>query len=162
MAGPEGTEGPGAPARGHGSPVLWAAAACHALAALMFVAFGVGYLARSEFLPYHRQAIGLEWKALIPSLQVLLLALMRVAGGALLGVGLAMLALLASPFRRGEAWARWAVAAVGAAAGVPALHAVVLVRTRTPGESPVVLVVAGLACIALGFLLSLLHRPPRP
>lgn len=149
------------PGHRRGSKVLWAAAACHGVAALLFVAFGATYLARSEFLPYHRQAIGLEWKALLPSLQVVLLALMRVAGGALLAVGLSMLALLAIPFRRGEAWARWAVAGLGAVAGVAALHATVLVRTRTPGESPVVVVIAGLGFIALGFLLSLLHRPPR-
>lgn len=131
------------------------AIACHGLAALLLLAFGVAYLARSEFMPYHRDAIGLEWRELHARVQALLLGLMRAAGGGFLASGLAVLLLLAFPFRRGERWARWAVPAVGVAAGAPALYAMLLVRARTPASPPLAAAVAFFALLALGLALSL-------
>lgn len=131
------------------------ALACHGLAALLLLAFGVMYLTRSEFMPYHRDAIGLGWGELHPRVQTLLLGLMRTAGGGFLASSLAMLLLLAFPFRRGERWARWAVPAVGVAVAAPALYVALLLRARTPASPPVLVVAVGLGLIGLGLVLSM-------
>ena len=147
----DGSTGPRRP----GATAARLALACHGLAALLLVAFGAAYLARSEFMPYHRDAIGLEWGDLHARVQALLLALMRGVGGGFLASGLAMLLLLAFPFRRGERWARWAVPAVGAAAGAGALYAVLLLRAYTPASLALLSVAVGLGLIGLGLVLSL-------
>lgn len=147
----DGANGPARP----GATAARLALASHGLAALMLVAFGVVYLARSEFMPCHRDAIGLEWRELHERVQALLLAMMRAAGGGSLASGLAMLLLLAFPFRRGERWARWAVPAVGAVAWAGALYAALLLKTRTPASPPLPAVAVGLGLVVVGLALSL-------
>ena len=56
----------------------------HLLAILTTLGFGLTYLLRRQFMPYHGVALEREWDALPHALQTLVLALMRaVAGGAL-------------------------------------------------------------------------------
>ncbi len=53
-------------------------------------------------MPYHSEALGSSWSDVGPKTQVLILALMRVAGGGFLATGLAMFILLIIPFRAGD------------------------------------------------------------
>lgn len=148
----DGSTGPARP----GATAARLALACHGLAALMLLAVGVAYLVRSEFMPCHRDAIGLEWRDLHERVQALLLAMMRGTGGGSLASGLAMLLLLAFPFRRGEGWARWAVSAVGAVAWAGALWGALLLKIRTPASPPLLAAAAvGLGLVVLGLALSL-------
>ena len=65
---------------------------CHLLAILTTLGFGLTYLLRRQFMPYHGVALEREWDALPYALQTLILALMRaVAGGALATALLSML-----------------------------------------------------------------------
>ena len=47
----------------------------------MTLAFGVIYLTRSQFMPYHSLALDKPWSEVESNTQTLILALMRVAGG---------------------------------------------------------------------------------
>jgi len=76
--------------------------------AIPSLVLGTIYLFRPTFMPYHAVALGKEWAELEPATQVLIKALMEVAGGGWLALGTLMLLLVAFPIRRGERWARWA------------------------------------------------------
>jgi len=57
---------------------------CYLIAAVGSIGFGIVYLARSTFMPYHRDAISTPWEKLEKPYQALFLALIKVAGGGFL------------------------------------------------------------------------------
>jgi len=133
----------------------FAATVCYALAVLVAMAFGVVYLTRSRFMPYHSDALQRNWDELDSQLQALLLALMRAVGGGWLTASLSVAFLLVFPFRAGETWARYAIPLVGLAAALPSLYAALYVRTRTPASPPVSLVLVAILLLIVGFIISL-------
>jgi len=133
-----------------------AAFVCYALAALLAVIFGIIYLGRSQFMPYHEEAIGTPWNKLDHRLQALLLGLMRTAGGGLLAGGLTVMILLLFPFRAGESWSLFAIPAIGLVTVVPALYATVLIRSRTRAHTPVAASAIGVGLLVVGFIFSLI------
>lgn len=140
------------------SPTRWIAVACYAGTALSSLVLAAIYLTRPEFMPYHADALGLGWEAVDPAAQVLVLALMRVAGGGFLAVGLATAVVAAGPFRRGETWARIALPAIVAAFYGPTLWATLAVAAQTPATPPYWGPASGLAAAAIGSALDLLDR----
>jgi hypothetical protein len=128
---------------------------CHLLGALLLSVFGLVYLFRPEFMPYHADAVALGWSEVEPSFQVLILALMRVVGGAWLAAAMAIVILLFFPFRRGEKWACWAIIIVGMCASVPSLYATVYVTQNTPATAPWAVASVGILLFIVGFALSL-------
>jgi hypothetical protein len=60
--------------------------ACHVLGILTMIGFGLVYLLRKQFMPYHRVALGQEWAEVPRPVQVLTLALMRAVAGATLAL----------------------------------------------------------------------------
>jgi hypothetical protein len=128
---------------------------CYLVAALVSIGFGLVYLARSTFMPYHRDALSTSWEKLDTPLQALLLALIKVAGGGFLTSGLSVGFMLFFPFRAGESWARFAIPLVGLAMSLPSLYATVLVRRRTPATPPVAISMILIALILLGFVFSM-------
>jgi hypothetical protein len=117
--------------------------------------FGAIYLVRSQFMPYHQEAVGIPWSQLDPRFQALLLGLLRVAGGGFLTAGICVAILLLIPFRGDEAWSRYAIPVIGLASSVPALYATVLIRARTGARTPVAASGAAVGLIVAGFVLSL-------
>ena len=95
--------------------------AAFGLAALLALAFGARYVFTQEFMPYHATVLGKPWAALEPRLQFIILGMLKVAGGGLLGYGVALLWLLL-PLHRGEAWAAWAALTVSLVVVVPILY----------------------------------------
>jgi len=132
------------------------ATACYLVAAGLSAMFGVIYLTRSEFMPYHSKAIGQEWDELPANLQVLLLALMRACGGGLLGVGLCLAILVIVPFQSGASWAMYTIPGIGLVTSLSTLYATYLVKTKTPGTPPIGMSVLGIGLFLIGFLLSFL------
>ena len=128
---------------------------CHSLAAALLVVFGFVYLFRPEFMPYHADAIARDWGDVEEPFQVLILALMRVAGGGWVASATAIAILLLVPFRQGLRWARWAIPVVGLLVSAPALYATAYVRRYTPAEPPWLAALAGMTLLMLGFVSSL-------
>ena len=139
--------------RGRG--LLKAAWVCHLLVALGFLAVGLAYLLIPEWMPYHARAAGTSWASLDASMQVLLLAFLRGSGAAMLAGALAILVMLAIPYRRGERWARHAVAAVGLSATLPLLAVMLWLEHETGAAPPITAVVAAIALQCVGWGLSL-------
>ena len=104
--------------------------------ALPSLALGAIYLFRPTFMPYHALALGKEWAELDAATQVLIKALMDVAGGGWLALGTLLLLLVAVPIRRGERWARWAAPTASLLFYVPTLLATLSVLQQTPASPP--------------------------
>jgi hypothetical protein len=127
--------------------------ACIAIPALVELGLGVIYVSATEPMSYHKEAIGVGWTQLEPGVRALLLTLLNGYGSAHLAVGIALSALLLFPLRRGQAWARWAVLAVG----LPVLAATAYLSARlgaatganVPWQGAVALVVLFVAGVAL-------------
>lgn len=97
------------------------AAACHGLVGAGLVVFGLRYVLADSWMSYHEEVVGLPWEAVPPPMSRLLLALIRGAGVATAAGGLALLLLLAIPWRRGERWAIHGLPLLGLAGTVPLL-----------------------------------------
>lgn len=110
--------------------------ACHLVAAVASGVMGGWYLVASRFQSYHADAAGLGWDELEPGLQVVLRALLNVAGGGWLATAVAIAWLLAVPWRRGERWAEWAAPTVGLAVWLPTTWATIEVTYRTDAVAP--------------------------
>ena len=128
----------------------------YALVALVLILFGLIYLIKNQFMPYHEEALNSSWSDLESNLQVLILALMRAAGGGFLATGLAIFILLIIPFRAGDTWAMYGIPSIGLCTSFGTLYATLLVKTRTPGNPPVILSSIALALTIIGFIFSLI------
>jgi hypothetical protein len=127
------------------------------LAALLALAFGVRYVFTREFMPYHATVLGKPWASLELRLQLIILGMLKVAGGGLLGYGVALLWLLL-PLQRQEAWAVWAALTVSLAVVVPILYVVVWLRRIEPAaKTPLGPCLAVLALVVAGSVASLVR-----
>ena len=128
---------------------------CHFTGSILFGLMGVMYLRRREFMPYHAEAVGTSWAEVEPAFQILILALMRVVGGAFLALALATVVIAIKPFREAQAWATWLLPAIGFTAMGASLVATMSVARNTPGNPPVAVVLGSGILIGLCFGLSL-------
>ena len=115
--------------------VMWAMA-LHALPTVGLLAQGLLYLTTSRFMPYHGEALGVAWEALPAHQQGFVLGVIKGMGAGSVGVTLALLIMLAGPFRRGDPWAQWAVPAVGITFTLLTAYAAYTIDIRTPASPP--------------------------
>jgi hypothetical protein len=132
-----------------------AAFACFALGGLYIYALAFDYLTRSEFMPFHREAVGKRWADIDSRMQTLVLSLMRAVGGSVFATGLAFTVILVIPFREGQAWAAFALALIGTAAGATALFATSYVKRQSPAHPPITGPIVGILLSLTGLILSL-------
>ncbi len=85
---------------------------CYGLVALGSMVIGVRYLLADQIMSYHLQALGTSWEAMAAGPRIMTLSFMKAGGLGFFITGLAVAILLAMPFRRGEAWSRWALGAI--------------------------------------------------
>lgn len=125
------------------------------LAAALALAFGARYVLTKAFMPYHAAVLDKPWTVLEPRLQIVILGMLKVAGGGLLGYGLVLLWLLL-PLQRGEAWAAWAALSISLAVVGPILYVVVWLRRIQPSaKTPIVPALIVLVLVAVGAIASL-------
>jgi hypothetical protein len=129
---------------------------CFILVGITGLIFAALYLFRGKFMPYHADALGRSWGELDAETRVLIMALMRVAGGGWLATTVAIALILNFSFLAGEAWASWAILLTGFSVVVPTIVATLLVRTRTKAHPPVLAAVLALVLLLTGCLLGIL------
>lgn len=122
--------------------------------ALALLAFGVVYLSCSTILPYHRQAMNMNWEELNTGLQVLFQAFMKMVASSFLLAGLSMLILLFIPFKKGAPWAHWAIPLLGLVSTGFALYVSATVTIKTHALTPWPVALTGIILIVAAFLLS--------
>jgi hypothetical protein len=133
-----------------------AALVCYSLVVLIAFVFSAMYLLRSKFMPYHGDAVEHKWEEVDANHQVLILALMRAAGGGWLSAGISMIFLLVFPYRTGELWSIFALPLVGLATASAALYAALYVKRNSRANPPVGLVGAAILLLLLGFIFSII------
>ncbi len=135
---------------------MWWAFVCHLLVSLFLAIFGLIYLFQPEFMPYHAAAVGRKWSAVDPAFQILILALMKVAGGAWLATAGAMMVLLFKPFREGARWVLWTVPAMGLTVAATSLYVTLYVAANTSATPPWLAAAFGVSLLVVGLILSLI------
>jgi hypothetical protein len=132
-----------------------------ALAAVLLVAlgailFGVRYMRRDAYLPYHAAVAGRSFVDLDPGIQVVVLGMLRIIGGGFVTLGVALL-WLCFALHKGAGWAPWAILSVSAVALGPMLYVAIGLRAYRPeAQTPVRPVLVMMLLIAAGVTLSLL------
>ena len=106
------------------------------LLTIVGAAWGVGFLLRSEFTPYHGAAAGVPWPEVPRNFQVVILALTKLAGGLWVAFALCIFVLLWFPFRQGARWALWAVPLLMLAQLVAPMPAMIHLTTHTTATPP--------------------------
>ena len=140
------------------SLLLSVAFICHLLAILTTLGFGLTYLLRRQFMPYHGVALKREWDAMPTAFQILVLALMRAVAAGALATALLSTVILLIPFRAGEVWAFWTLPASTLVLAGGALYAMRLVATNTPARPPYAPIMIAAALVMIGLVLSLCGR----
>jgi peptidoglycan/LPS O-acetylase OafA/YrhL len=135
-----------------------AALACYLAVDLGFVAMGLVYLFSPRFMPYHAHVVGMQWPQVPEGFQRLLLTFQRGSGAAALACALAFAILVLVPLRRGDAWARRAVPAVGLTGVLPTTALVAGLGASTGAPVPLAPLLAAIGLLVAGWLLSLEPR----
>jgi hypothetical protein len=120
--------------------------------------FGFIFLFRGEFMPYHAEAVGMPWAQVPRPFQILIMALLKLAGGAWLTVAVAELVLLLIPFRQGARWALWAVPLLGLLHYAGVCIAMAHVTLNTSAAPPWVATIASAVLLLVGAALSIPRR----
>lgn len=128
---------------------------CYFITAVVSVLFGIIYLTRSEFMPYHAAALDKRWPELEVRVQTLILALMRAAGGGFLATGLGVILLLYVCFTTGEKWPLFVIPVIVFITSLGSLYATLLVKAKTPGSPPVKLALLSIGLLLIGIILSI-------
>jgi hypothetical protein len=124
------------------------------LHALAGAAWGIGFLFRSEFTPYHRAAAGMPWSEVPANLQVVILALTKLAGGLWVAVALCIVVMLLIPFRQGARWAVWAIPLLLLAQLVAPMPAMIHLTTHTSATPPWTLTLGSIVVTLVAFVVS--------
>jgi len=128
------------------------------LVALAGIVFGVRYMRRQAFLPYHAAVAGTSWAELDPGVQAVILGRLKVIGGGFVTLGVTLL-WLSFALHEGARWAPWAILTISAAALGPMLYAAIRLRAFRPdAQTPVSPTLAMIVLIVVGFGLSILAR----
>ena len=129
---------------------------CYGVVALVSLIFGIIYLTRTQFMPYHSLALGKQWSEVESNTQTLILALMRVAGSGFMVTGITILVLLCIPFQAREQWAIYSIFSIASCTSFSSSYATFLVDRRTPANPPLKLSYATVALTLIGFICSML------
>ena len=124
---------------------------CYGLNAFVALIFGVIYVTRSQFMPYHSLALAKPWSEVEPNTQTLILALMRVAGGGFIATGIAIVVLLCIPFQAHEQWEIYSIFTICFCSSFSSAYATFLVHNKTLGNPPFKLSLGAVLLSLVGF-----------
>jgi hypothetical protein len=134
-----------------------AAGLSYGITAIVSLVLGGIYAVKQSFMPYHADALSMGWGEVEAANQVLISALMTVAGGGWFTVGVVILVLLVFPFRNDRRWALYALPAVILLFYLPNLWATLSVLQNTPGNPP--WQGNAIACLSAVVGFALYHKP---
>lgn len=130
-----------------GNLMTWAAGA-------ILLSFGLIYLFRDSFMPYHAEAVSMEWIKMDPAVRYLVLALMRAASGGFISAALAMIILQMKFSNSRDPWIPWLILLIGSIMMLCISYATILIRIHTPGKSPLADAIIGELLLIAGFFLN--------
>ncbi|MEI9909303.1 MAG: hypothetical protein WDO71_06370 [Bacteroidota bacterium] len=120
------------------------------------VLFGLVYLFRVRFLPYHEDALNKDWKDVTPAFQVLILALMRAVGGGAAASGFSIIILqYYHHTNSGSHWIPVVILINGLLISCGSLYAMLLVRLKTSGRPPIWAIAVSVLLLFAGYFTSM-------
>ena len=125
------------------------------LASVILIVLGIIYLFNPQFMPYHRQAIALQWEEVPFAFQKLILALMRALGGAYLAIGITICLLQIHVNKTQNKLAVIILFISGIVVTISSLYASLVVRINTPGKAPYYLALLGGTLLIAGLYYNL-------
>lgn len=132
---------------------------CYGLVAVASLAVGVHYLLADQIMSYHLQAMNTTWEMMTAGQRIMTLSFMRAGGLGFLISGLALAILLAVPFRRGESWSRWALAAIATVDTALMTANIFNLQMNSLANPPLAPTAFALALSLAGFAFSLGVKP---
>ena len=90
------------------------------LVALAGIVFGIRYMRRQAFLPYHAAVAGKSWAELDPGVQTIILGMLKIIGGGFVTLGVTLI-WLCFALDEGARWPPWTVRTISAVALGPML-----------------------------------------
>lgn len=125
------------------------------LAAILSFLFGMIYLTRPKFMQYHRMAVQKDWEELVPEMRTLITALMRALSSGFLAVAFALVMLQLRFNLSGEHWIALSILIIGSILALGSLYAMFLIRTRTKGRPPIVIVLVIFVLMIAGYFFNI-------
>ncbi|PCJ35816.1 MAG: hypothetical protein COA99_13625 [Moraxellaceae bacterium] len=125
---------------------------------LGMIGIGCLYVFGNEFMPYHSDIIQTSWVNVGANEKILYLGMMRTEGAGFLACALAIVILLAIPFREGRRWSYWAIPIIGIAEYLPTLIATYHVSTITNATPPWPAVLSGCVLFLVGLVLTVVDN----
>jgi hypothetical protein len=119
------------------------------------IVFGIVYVTASEFMPYHAQALNVDWNQLGENYKTLFLALIRLAGVGGLVAGIVNLTLVGYLYHRVESGLIWLLIASSLIFQSMMNYVVYTVYNNTAGDPPLLIVSFGSVTILIATILLL-------
>ena len=126
-------------------------------AALLAFLFGLIYLTKPKFMDYHRMAIQKDWEELVPEMRTLITALMRALSSGFISVAFVLATLQLQFNRSHEPWLPLTILLTGSLLALGSLYAMFLIRTRTKGRPPIMVVLIIFVMLIAGYFFNMYH-----
>jgi len=126
-----------------------------AMVGISHLIFGMVYVTANEFMPYHAQALKVDWNSLDENYKTLFLALIRLAGAGGLVAGLVNLTLVSCLYHRVESRLIWLLIASSLIYQAMMNYVVYSVYINTPGDPPLLIVSIGSVTFIIATILLL-------
>ncbi|PIB39526.1 hypothetical protein [Maribacter sp. 4G9] len=124
------------------------------LAALILLGMGLIYLFKNSFMPYHSDAISLEWNEVDSNIQFLILAFMRAMSGGFIAIAI-VIAFLQKIFASDKiARIPLLILIGGLIVSLTSIYATLIVRFNSPGKPPTSLAIIVIALLIIGYIFN--------
>ena len=118
-------------------------------------AFGLLYLLKTSYMPYHGEAVGLTWKELPYEFQRLIWTYMKAASGGWIALGVVFGVLQYRFNQSKEVWMPYLILVGGLIFGIISIISAVGLKMTTPANAPVMPVIVILSLLLVGFVFNL-------
>jgi hypothetical protein len=138
-----------------------ASIALYCIVGLFLSLGGANYVLRSEYMPYHAQATGIEWESLTPEHQGTYLGLMKGRGAGGVAMGTALILLSVFGLRERDTPVRWILPCIAVLFLALATYSTYYMRPHTRGGSPIFIGVVMIILVLGAAALSFAGKPQR-
>jgi len=127
---------------------------CTYVAAGLLLSYGLVYLFRNSFMPYHSDAVSLKWEEVNEATRFLILALMRATAGGFISLSFTIIFLQYKLSTQRVSWIPVLILIIGTISMLCSAYATILVSEHTPGHPPLVVAIVGELILIVGFIFN--------
>lgn len=128
--------------------------ACIFLVSFISLGFGLIYLFKDSFMPYHSQAVEMSWNDVDPPFQYLVLALMRAVAGGSIACAIVLIVLQRKFSNEKLPWIPKLILVTGLTLNLTSIYATLIVQSNTSGKPPTILLMVIAAILVIGYVFN--------